>query len=80
MNSSSVSVETLSSLKRVDGRDTLGMSLARKSTPCHPVLVALHQECLCLSNSGVMAFQAQVEFKDLSVGMGMICGVRIGHW
>lgn len=33
VNSSSVAVETLPSLKRVDGRDTLGMSLARKSTP-----------------------------------------------
>lgn len=33
VNLSSVAVETLPSLKRVDGRDTLGMSLARKSTP-----------------------------------------------
>lgn len=30
MNLSSVAAETLPSLKRVDGRDTLGMSLARK--------------------------------------------------
>lgn len=70
VNLSSVAVETLPSLKRVDGRDTLGMSLARQSTPRHPGLVALHQECLCLSNSRVMAFQAQVEFKKLERGNG----------